>query len=172
MIEIRNHIVLIFIASVPLPKSSKKYIFGMGFRENIIFGFILRVVAGSKVSKEVGCPKKEEVLAMDPRGLFLNASLRVKVSQSQPDLFNSFSGPEFKVADSTLQRELFLWPRENLYPKSQMFPGQPPWRSMSYEGELVNIMERQVQTHPFYRGGLTSNSRSPSVSLSLSKLWW
>ena len=59
---------------------------------------------------------------MDPRGLFLNASLRVKVSQGQADLINSFSGPEFKATDSTLQRELFLWPRENLYLKPQMFP--------------------------------------------------
>ena len=122
MVEVRNHIVLIFIASVPLPKSSKQCVFGVGFRENIIFGFILRVVVGSKVSEEVGCPKKEEVLSMDPRGLFLNASLRVKVSQGQADLINSFSGPEFKATDSTLQRELFLWPRENLYPKPQMFP--------------------------------------------------
>lgn len=59
---------------------------------------------------------------MDPGGLFLNASLRVRVSQGQPDLLNSFSGPEFKATDSTLQRELLLWPRKNLYPKPQMFP--------------------------------------------------
>ena len=51
MVEVRNHIVLIFIASVLLPKSSKQCVFGVGFRENIIFGLILRVVAGSKVSE-------------------------------------------------------------------------------------------------------------------------
>lgn len=63
MVEVRNHIILICIASVPLPKSSKQRVFGVGFRENIVFGFILRVAAGSKVSEEVGCPKKEEVLS-------------------------------------------------------------------------------------------------------------
>lgn len=152
MVEVRNHIVLICIASVPLPKSSKHCVFGVGFRENIIFGFILRVVAGSKSIR--GRVSKESTFSMDLRSLFLNASPEsgsVKVNQI---LLNSFSGPEFKAMDSTLQGSCFCGlERTSIQShKCSRDTGQPPWRSMLSAGELVNIMERQEQTHPFYWG--------------------
>lgn len=78
----------------------------------------------AKYPRRQGVLKRKYFLSMDPGGLFLNASLRVRVSQdSQPDLSTASPGPEFKAMDSTLQRgSCFCGLEKNLYPKPQMFP--------------------------------------------------
>lgn len=64
-----------------LQSKKKICVCGEGFRENMVFGFILRVVVGSKMAKDVGYPNKDGLLlCADPRGLFLNALLRCRCS--------------------------------------------------------------------------------------------
>lgn len=78
--------------------------YGGDFRENTASGFILRIVAESKIPKEAGNPNKDGVLlSADPRDLFLNASLRcrclVKVNQ-----ICSTASLVLKAVDSIPQR--------------------------------------------------------------------
>lgn len=43
---------------------------GGGFRENMVFGFILRIVMGSKMPKDVGYPNEDGLLLCADPGVF------------------------------------------------------------------------------------------------------
>ena len=114
--------------------------------ENTIFGFILRIVVGSKVPKKVGCRHKDgEFLCTNPTGLLLNASLRCRCSVK----VNQICSTVFLVLRSRLWTPLpkgscLLGLQKTSVPKSHMFLWY--WTT-SFEICVLDHEEELVKDH-------------------------